>query len=191
MGLALSDLYRALCRSAGSRLTVPAAVAHVEHVLGIRQRLHTYSQEARLAAMARLDAFNEFCWRFHHEAEDKSIQIFLAEVTLFKSKFDASSYQKEEPDRVKLITIHAAKGTEYPVVILIGLEEGIFPDYRAVKAEKRGNPRPMEEERRSCFVAVTRAMQELILVHMQDRPYQGNSWVREPSRFLLAMGTDF
>ena len=52
----------------------------------------------------------------------------------------------------------------------------------------RGNPRPMEEERRSCFVAVTRAMQELILVHTHDRPYKGNSWMREPSRFLLAMG---
>jgi ATP-dependent DNA helicase UvrD/PcrA len=112
-------------------------------------------------------------------------------VTLFKSKFDASSYQKENPERMKLITIHAAKGTEYPVVILIGLEEGIFPDYRAVRAEKRGNPRPMEEERRSCFVAVTRAMQELILVHTHDRPYKGTSWVREPSRFLLAMGANF
>jgi DNA helicase-2/ATP-dependent DNA helicase PcrA len=112
-------------------------------------------------------------------------------VTLFKSKFDVSSYQKEDPERVKLITIHAAKGTEYPVVILIGLEEGIFPDYRAVQAEKRGNPRHMEEERRSCFVAVTRAMQELILVHTHDRPYKGNSWVRQPSRFLLAMGANF
>jgi DNA helicase II / ATP-dependent DNA helicase PcrA len=191
MGLALSDLYRALCRSASSLLTVPAAVAYIERVLGIRQRVQTYSQEARLAALARLDAFNAFCCRFHQEAEDKSVQIFLAEVTLFKSKFDASSYQKEDPERVKLITIHAAKGTEYPVVILIGLEEGIFPDYRAVQAEKRGNPRPMEEERRSCFVAVTRAMQELILVHTHDRPYKGNSWMREPSRFLLAMGANF
>ena|GEM_PF-5999113 len=112
------------------------------------------------------------------------------EATLFKSKLDSSSYQKEDPERVKLLTIHAAKGTEYPVVVLIGLEAGILPDYRATQEEPRDNPRPIEEERRSCFVAVTRAMQELILVHTHDRPYKGSAWFREPSRFLLGMGPE-
>jgi DNA helicase-2/ATP-dependent DNA helicase PcrA len=190
MGIALSDLYRALYRAGTSYLSVPAAVVHVERVLGIHQRLHHYTQEARLAAIARLEAFDELCSRFHREAEDNSVHAFLDEAALFKSKLDASAYQKEDPERVKLLTIHAAKGTEYPVVVLIGLEEGIFPDYRATQAERHGNTRPMEEERRSCFVAVTRAMQELILVHTHDRPYKGGPWLRAPSRFLREMGPE-
>jgi DNA helicase-2/ATP-dependent DNA helicase PcrA len=159
-------------------------------MIHVRQQLQNYTQEAQLAAAVRLDAFDELCQRFNREADDKCGPAFLAEITLFKSQLDTSSYQKEDPEMVKLLTVHAAKGTEYPVVVLIGLEEGIFPEYRAIKAEQRRNPHPMEEERRSCFVAVTRAMQKLILVHTHDRPYKGRPWLREPSRFLVEMGPE-
>ena len=84
----------------------------------------------------------------------------------------------EESDSVTLITLHAAKGLEFPVVFIIGLEEGILPHMRSFES---GNPEQLEEERRLCYVGMTRAKQHLYLVRAFRRAFSGHN---PPSRFL-------
>ena len=92
------------------------------------------------------------------------------------------SSNKTNPDEfnaVTLLTIHASKGLEFPVVFLIGMEEGLFPHSQSL-AEIDG----IEEERRLCYVAITRAMQKIYLTHAKSRLYFGNIQSNLPSRFL-------
>jgi DNA helicase-2/ATP-dependent DNA helicase PcrA len=91
---------------------------------------------------------------------------------------------------LSLITLHAAKGLEFEVVFIAGLEESLFPTGRAVEAEGGFNPdpRPMEEERRLAYVGMTRARDRLYLSHAWQRATRrgpGTSWMAEPSRFLI------
>jgi DNA helicase-2/ATP-dependent DNA helicase PcrA len=91
---------------------------------------------------------------------------------------------------LSLITLHAAKGLEFSVVFIAGLEESLFPTGRAVEAEGGFNPdpRPMEEERRLAYVGMTRARERLYLSHAWQRATRrgpGTSWMAEPSRFLI------
>ncbi len=102
---------------------------------------------------------------------------------------DQDSYQADA-DMLSLITLHAAKGLEFPVVFIAGLEEGLFPTGRAIEAEAgfSPNPAPMEEERRLAYVGMTRARQRLYLSHAWQRATRRGmtgSWMAEPSRFLL------
>jgi hypothetical protein len=85
---------------------------------------------------------------------------------------------------VTLITLHAAKGLEFPVVFLVGLEEGLLPHSRATQSE---DPRELEEERRLAYVGITRAMKALYLTHAFKRTRFGQEEVSEASRFLLAL----
>ncbi|CAA9581756.1 MAG: ATP-dependent DNA helicase UvrD/PcrA [uncultured Thermomicrobiales bacterium] len=91
---------------------------------------------------------------------------------------------EDEGDKVTLITLHAAKGLEFPVVFLVGLEEGLLPHSRATQSE---DPRELEEERRLAYVGITRAMKLLYLTHAFKRTRFGQEEVSEASRFLLAL----
>ncbi len=86
----------------------------------------------------------------------------------------------EKVDTVTLITLHQAKGLEFPVVFIIGMEEGILPHYRSID-----DPAQLEEERRLCYVGITRAKQKVYLVRAFRRHLMGSSAVNKPSRFLL------
>jgi DNA helicase-2/ATP-dependent DNA helicase PcrA len=103
---------------------------------------------------------------------------FLEQVALVS---DVDNWEDAE-DRVSLITIHSAKGLEFPVVFIVGLEENIFPHARSLE-----DPAQLEEERRLCYVGVTRAEKELFLTHTQKRMQQGFSVRNTPSRFLSEM----
>ncbi len=86
----------------------------------------------------------------------------------------------EKTDTVTLITLHQAKGLEFPVVFIIGMEEGILPHYKSID-----DPAQLEEERRLCYVGITRAKQKVYLVRAFRRHLMGSSEVNKPSRFLL------
>lgn len=108
-----------------------------------------------------------------------SLPDFLEEVALMSS---VDSETKEQ--KVTLMTIHAAKGLEFPVVFMVGMEEGIFPNARVFEA----SPLQLEEERRLCYVGMTRARQELHLTYAQSRLQFGQRGYNAPSRFLSDMG---
>jgi len=106
---------------------------------------------------------------------------FLEEVALMSSADSDSSEQK-----ITLMTIHAAKGLEFPVVFMVGMEEGIFPNARV----QDDGPAALEEERRLCYVGMTRAREELHLSYAQSRLQFGQRGYNMPSRFLADMGQD-
>jgi len=106
----------------------------------------------------------------------EGLQRFLEEIDLL-SEGDLVDWDRER-DAVTLSTIHGAKGLEFPVVFLVGLEEGTFPHYRA---SYRGT---LDEERRLFYVGVTRAMEKLYLVHARRREINGELRMRDRSRFL-------
>jgi DNA helicase-2/ATP-dependent DNA helicase PcrA len=110
-------------------------------------------------------------------ANDKSLGAFLEDVALVA---DIDNYQEGE-DACVLMTLHSAKGLEFPVVFLVGLEEGIFPSYRSMTAPGR---EPLEEERRLCYVGITRAKRELFISAAGQRMQHGQIVANAPSRFL-------
>lgn len=104
---------------------------------------------------------------------------FIQEVALMSSVDTATDEEK-----VTLMTLHAAKGLEFPVVFMAGMEEGLFPSARAFE----GDPKDLEEERRLCYVGMTRAKEELFLTYAQSRAQFGQRNYCMPSRFLDDMG---
>ena len=85
------------------------------------------------------------------------------------------------------MTLHSAKGLEFPYVFIIGMEEGIFPGFRAVMY---GGEKEIEEERRLCYVGITRAKEELFLTHAKNRMQHGITQYNPPSRFLKEIPAD-
>ena len=113
--------------------------------------------------------------QFQEENEDTSLEGFLANASLASDLDDLKDGQKA----VSLMTLHSAKGLEFPVVFLVGLEQGLFPNFRSMD-----DPASLEEERRLCYVGITRAQEQLYLSHARERRLYGN---REPalaSQFL-------
>lgn len=108
-----------------------------------------------------------------------SLDDFLEEVALMSST-DVGSTESA----VTLMTLHAAKGLEFPVVFMVGMEEGLFPSMRALEE----GPRQLEEERRLCYVGMTRAREELYLLYAGSRLQFGQRSYTTPSRFLEDMG---
>ena len=108
-----------------------------------------------------------------------SLPEFLEEIALMSSADKDSDQQK-----VTMMTVHAAKGLEFPVVFMVGLEEGIFPHSRVYDA----GPSELEEERRLCYVGMTRAREELHLTYASSRLQFGARGYNMPSRFITDMG---
>jgi DNA helicase-2/ATP-dependent DNA helicase PcrA len=111
-----------------------------------------------------------------HAAENLTLNLYLQEIDL-KSKAAARL-----PGAVPCLTVHGAKGAEFKHVFLIGMADEVFPSFQAVK--KGGDSREMEEERRNCFVAITRVQETLHL--SWARSYNG--YPKRPSRFVEEMG---
>ena len=107
--------------------------------------------------------------------EEPSLAGFLDEIALYT---DLDSHDPDQ-DCVVMMTMHSAKGLEFPVVFVVGAEEGIFPGIRAI-----GETEEMEEERRLCYVAITRAKRRLTITCAHQRMLYGRTTVSRPSRFL-------
>ena len=108
--------------------------------------------------------------QYQEENEEGTLEGFLASAALAS---DADSKDTEQ-DRVTLMTLHASKGLEFPVVFLVGMEQGLFPSYRSLE-----DPAALEEERRLCYVGITRAKERLFLSHASERRLWGG--MREPA----------
>ncbi|MDB5163660.1 MAG: ATP-dependent helicase PcrA, partial [Candidatus Saccharibacteria bacterium] len=114
--------------------------------------------------------------------QDVGLDGFLEEIALI-SDVDAAKF---EGNAVTLMTLHAAKGLEFPVVFMAGMEETIFPHSRALYDQQE-----MEEERRLCYVGMTRAREELYLVHANSRLLYGGMQHNPPSRFISELSGDY
>lgn len=126
----------------------------------------------------RVDNVNELSssiLQYEKENEEASLEGFLEEISLFT---DIDGYD-EESDSVVLMTLHAAKGLEFPTVFMIGMEEGVFPGYKTIFEA----PEEMEEERRLAYVGITRARRKLYLCCAQSRMIFGKTNRNRPSRF--------
>jgi DNA helicase-2/ATP-dependent DNA helicase PcrA len=120
--------------------------------------------------------------QFEEEQEDSSLQSFLANVAL-ASDLDNL---KEQSEKVSLMTLHSSKGLEFPVVFLVGIEQGLFPNYRSLE-----DPVALEEERRLCYVGITRAQEQLFLSYARERRLYGSREPAIPSIFLSELPKEY
>jgi ATP-dependent DNA helicase UvrD/PcrA len=151
----------------------------VERTLERSGYLDALEAERTIEARGRIENLEELvgvAHEFESSAEEPSLSTFLQEVSLYSDQ-DALR-GAEEGGQVTLMTLHNAKGLEFRAVFMIGLEEGIFPHARSV--EEGG----LEEERRLCYVGMTRAKERLTLTHAMRRSLYGRSDANLPSRFL-------
>ena len=150
--------------------SVSELLSQLLHESGYEQMLRTEGSQERLDNLAEL---KQAIYDYENSCgEEATLPHYLSHVALMTNQ-DAG----ETPDRVKLMTVHAAKGLEFPVVFLCGMNEGIFPSRKI-----RTYP-AMEEERRLAFVAITRAERALFLTEAEGRNLDGSP--RYPSRFVL------
>jgi len=168
-------------------LSLPELLDEVLEQSGYRALLADGTEEGE-ERWANLLELREVTTRYDDLAPDDALDRLLEETALVA---DQDSYEGEA-DAVTLITLHAAKGLEFPVVFIAGLEEGVFPTSRAVDAEREMPPRtaPMEEERRLAYVGITRAKRRLYLTHASRRVFRGMGQLSIPSRFLMEIPGD-
>ena len=122
-----------------------------------------------------LDEFLTVAIEFEEEEAENSLSTFLEGITLSSDIDDL----EEGEEYVTLMTLHSAKGLEFPVVFLVGMEEGIFPGYKSIS-----EPKELEEERRLCYVGITRAKENLFLTCSKQRTIFGSTSYNPVSRFL-------
>jgi DNA helicase-2/ATP-dependent DNA helicase PcrA len=117
---------------------------------------------------------------FEQSVKDDRTNIEIAESYLDIISLDSGDRQaSEHDDAAQLMTMHSAKGLEFKLVLLTGLEESLFPHGRSMESASQ-----LEEERRLCYVAVTRAMEKLYITHAESRRLHGTDTFNPPSRFL-------
>lgn len=165
-------------------LSVTELVEQVIEKSGYRAMLEG---EKSIEAQSRLENLEEFLTvtkAFEQRSEDQSLLAFLTDLALV-ADIDALDEQEQEQGAIILMTMHAAKGLEFPVVFIIGLEENIFPHARSLD-----DPDEMEEERRLMYVGATRAEERLYLSCAGSRMIFGRSQYNRPSRFLDEIPAD-
>lgn len=136
-----------------------------------------------------LNGLTDFCdSRLEEDNNSISLSDYLSEVSLVGASESETTDDNsaDNDDKVRLMTIHSAKGLEFPVVCIVGMEEGLFPNEMCT-----GNPREVEEERRLFYVAITRAMQHLVITYAKSRLHFGKMEFGEPSRFLADIDSQF
>lgn len=152
----------------------------IEKVLDVTGYIDELEKEKNGEGEDRIENLKEFisvALEFESANEDKSLESFLTNVALSAEP----SNEEEEADRVSLMTIHSSKGLEFPVVFLAGMEEKIFPIARAISSM---NDSEIEEERRLCYVGITRAKEELFLTLTRKRTLYGRTNPSIASRFI-------
>ncbi|MGF9970520.1 DNA helicase PcrA [Bacillus subtilis] len=161
-----------------------------EEILDKTEYREMLKAEKSIEAQSRLENIDEFLSvtkNFEQKSEDKTLVAFLTDLALI-ADIDQLGQKEEESggkDAITLMTLHAAKGLEFPVVFLMGLEEGVFPHSRSLMEEAE-----MEEERRLAYVGITRAEQELYLTNAKMRTLFGRTNMNPESRFIAEIPDD-
>ena len=151
----------------------------IEKVLETTGYLDELSKDKSEEAQDRIDNLKEFisiAIEFEQNSEEQDLETFLTGVAL-----TSESSEEEQDDKVSLMTIHTSKGLEFPVVFLVGMEEGLFPISRAVRSMSESD---IEEERRLCYVGITRAKEVLYMSLTQKRTLYGKTNPSIQSRFM-------
>jgi DNA helicase-2/ATP-dependent DNA helicase PcrA len=164
-------------------LSLAEQIDHAITHTGLRDFYEKDSRGNGEARVENLDELVNVASRFEPTQED--IEAGLSELSAFLSHatLEAGENQGEAwDDCVQLMTLHSAKGLEFPVVFLVGMEEGLFPSQRSVDDEGR-----LEEERRLAYVGITRAREKLFVTHAESRRMHGTEMLARPSRFLGEM----
>jgi DNA helicase-2/ATP-dependent DNA helicase PcrA len=167
------------------------------HLLPLHQQADMAIQQSGLKAMyqaekgeksqARLENLDELvtaCRQYQRPdelAELSDLSAFLAHAVLESGERQADAHA----DAVQLMTLHSAKGLEFPLVLLVGVEEGMFPSPQSIE-----DPSRLEEERRLCYVGMTRAMTKLYLCYAESRRIYGREMKHSPSRFIGEVPTE-
>ena len=134
--------------------------------------------------LENLDEFKSITKGYEEESGVISLTDFLNEVAIVS---DVSEHQ-DSTNKVSLMTIHAVKGLEFDNVFIVGMEEGIFPHYNSIN---EGTLAAIEEERRLCYVAITRAKKNLWMLNAKRRMLFGNTQINMPSRFMDEIDTKY
>ncbi len=157
----------------------------LRQVLNLSGYMDALRAEGSEDAFSRLDNLQELvnvALQHDETAEEPGLSSFLQEISLLS---DADSLN-DSNDAVTLMTIHTAKGLEFPIVFMVGMEEGVFPHIRSMQSDSE-----IEEERRLCYVGMTRAMEELHLLHAAKRTTYGQTNFNSPSRFLANISEEY
>jgi len=151
----------------------------IENVIDSIGYIEEIREEETLQAESRIENIKEFlsvAVSFEEASEDKSLEAFLANISLLS---DLDKTEDTDADTVTMMTLHSAKGLEFPVVFMTGMEENLFPTSRAYYSEE-----DMEEERRLCYVGITRAEEMLFMTRAVTRMLYGKTSINSMSRFL-------
>ena len=165
-------------------LEISEIVDEVLQKSGYRDML---DREQSIESRSRLENLDEFMsvpkdYEENTPLEEQSLINFLTDLSLV-----ADIDEADTPNGVTLMTMHSAKGLEFPIVFIMGMEESLFPHIRAIKSE---DDHEMEEERRICYVAITRAEELLYITNATTRMLFGRSQSNMPSRFLKEIPED-
>ncbi|MGO4530815.1 DNA helicase PcrA [Paenibacillus sp. 2TAF8] len=153
-----------------------------EKILEMSQYRDEMQKENTIESRARLENIEEFLsvtMEFEKNNEDKTLVSFLTDLALIADIDSMNDDEEDQSDAVTLMTMHSAKGLEFPVVFIVGMEEGVFPHSRAFMDNEE-----LEEERRLAYVGITRAEEQLFLSCAQMRTLFGRTTANPPSRFL-------
>ncbi|WP_067839094.1 DNA helicase PcrA [Amphibacillus sediminis] len=159
-------------------LTVTEMVEEVLNRTGYQEKLISERTIEAQSRLENLDEFKTVTQHFEQENEDKTLLAFLTDLALI-ADIDRVDEDPFADNKVTMMTLHAAKGLEFPVVFLVGMEENVFPHTRSLLDDDE-----MEEERRLAYVGITRAEKELHLTHAKLRSLYGRTNMNPVSRFI-------
>ncbi len=166
-------------RSKQEFFTIKDLIEDVLSVTGYTAELEAEGTEEAKERLENIDELLNKAAAFDENSDGETMDLnaFLEEVALVA---DIDSLD-EDADHVLMMTLHSAKGLEFPVVFLVGMEDGVFPSYMSISSE---DPTDLEEERRLCYVGITRAMKELTLTAARQRMVRGEVHYNRVSRFV-------
>lgn len=170
-----------LKRLAATGIPLAELVERLLDMSGYRTMLETSTDEEDRERLENIEELKSSIIQYELSVDDASLEGFLQSVSLIT---DVDNYD-DKANAVVMMTIHSAKGLEFPVVFLPGMEEGVFPGMQSLN-----NPEELEEERRLAYVAMTRAKEELYLIHTTERMLYGRTTYNPVSVFVTEIDRD-